>query len=277
MQTKFSFFSSPLNFYYLLPLMFIFLFSGCEKDTMGDIGSPAADGLQMKAKGHKEKVNTFYGPAQPYGNGVVRAMVTMNHDGEPEAIGVKISEKVLRDLPDEHEILTLRLPNKMEGLAIDHIDLDWNPHGHEPEMFYGARHFDFHFYMISPEEKMQIVPRTQEEIVLPEMQYWPANYFPTMEVVPNMGMHWLSEFAPELGGADFTHTFIYGSYDGEFIFYEPMITLDYLQNATGESFDISQPQEFQRTGYYYPTSYRISYDATKKEYTVLLEDMVLRE
>lgn len=262
---------------HLLAFVLIFLIIGCEKEAIeGNENFITAD---LSVKSGDEKVNTFYGPARHFGNGVVRAMVTMNHNGEPEAIGVKISEKALERLPDEIETITLRLPNKMEGLPFDHIDLNWNPHGHEPEVVYGATHFDLHFYMISEEEKMQIgYMGAGDGIVIPEEVYQPENYFPTMEVVPFMGMHWLNALAPELGGADFTHTFIYGSdKDGTFIFYEPMFTLDYLENhADGTLFEISQPEEFQISGFYYPTSYKMEYNAKKKEYIIVLEGLQWR-
>lgn len=271
-----NFLLSPRSYYNLLPLLFIFLFASCEKEAVPELN--ASRELNAKASSSKvTKVNTYYGPAEPFGKGVVRAMVRMNRDGSPEAIGVKISEKVLEALPEEHESLTLQMPRKMHGLVFDHIDLDWNPHGHEP-FFYELPHFDVHFYMISEEEKNEIMPLDPEDIVLPEERFWPEGYFlPANDIVPNMGMHWLSYFAPELAGADFTHTFIYGSWQEDFIFYEPMITLDYLVNeANGEPFPIAQPLEFQQNGYYYPTSYSMDYDPTKKEYTIILDQMVLR-
>lgn len=268
------------NLSHLIPLFLALLLAGCEKENLPDNPELSTE-LEMKAK--KEKVNTFYGPAQPFNNGVTRAVVTMSQDGTPISIGVKISEKVLEDLPEEHEILTLRLPNKAAGLPFDHIDLDWNPHGHDPGDLYGAQHFDFHFYMVSPEYKAGITD-LEKAAIHPEAQYIPEGYVPPApdvplehQLVPQMGVHWLNIFAPELGGADFTHTFIYGSYDGDFIFMEPMITLDYLLNeADGETFPIAQPQEFERDGYYYPTEYSIDYDPVKKEYTVIMSGMVLR-
>lgn len=200
----------------------------------------------------------------------------MTHDGAPLAIGIKLSERTLENLPPDMEEFSLQLPNKAKGLAFDHIDLGWNPEGHEPPGTYDIPHFDIHFYMISREEQMGITDPDLAEI-LPPNEFWPANYFPTPGFVPMMGKHWLNMFADELQpGGVFTQTFIYGSYNGEFIFYEPMITLDYLKEKTSMQYDISQPAEFQRTGYYYPTTYSISYDSTKKEYTISLEGMVLR-
>jgi hypothetical protein len=43
-----------------------------------------------------------------------------------------------------------------------------------------------------------------------------------------MGSHFVDITSPEFNGGIFTQTFIFGSYESNVIFYEPMITLDYL-------------------------------------------------
>jgi hypothetical protein len=271
-----NFLVAPQILLKIFPLVIVFLFASCEKEAVTDIENQSADLTFSTSRAHPEKMNTFYGPAKPFGKGVARAMVTMTHDGVPRAIGIKLSERTLENLPHDMEEFSLQLPNKAEGLAFDHIDLGWNPGGHEPLEIYGIPHFDIHFYMISEEEQMGITNSDLAEI-LPSDEFWPANYNPTPSFVPMMGKHWLSLFADELQpGGVFTQTFIYGSYNGDFIFYEPMITLDYLKEKTSMQYNISQQGEFQRTGYYYPTTYSINYDSIKKEYTISLEGMVLR-
>lgn len=271
---KKMFLSMPQFLSYLFPLLFIVLFTSCEKDTNVYPVEPAD--LHFKPdKAKKEKVNTFYGPAVPMGKGRIQALVKMTHSGIPQAIGVRFSEKVLEGLPHHMEGITLRLPNKASGLAFDHIDFGWNPEGHEPPGVYDLPHFDLHFYLISVEEKMQITNGNLAEI-LPPGEYVPQFYVPTPGFVPMMGKHWINVLSNEAQGKMFDQTFIYGSYNGEFIFYEPMITTAYLMEKTSKEYNISQPQMFAQTGYYYPTKYSINYDSTKKEYTVLLYGMVLR-
>ncbi|MFN4762202.1 DUF5602 domain-containing protein [Gillisia sp. Q332] len=276
MKKSKNFLAMPQILLKFFPLIIVFLFSSCEKEALTAIENQSADLSFLPSKAHPEKMNTFYGPAKPFGKGVARAMVTMTHDGEPRAIGIKFSERALENLPTDPEEFTFQLPNKAKGLAFDHIDLGWNPEGHEPPGIYDIPHFDIHFYMISEEEKMGITDPDLAEI-LPPSQLWPENYFSTPGFVPMMGKHWLNMFADELEPEGiFTQTFIYGSYNGEFIFYEPMITLGYLLEKSSIQYNISQPAAFQRTGYYYPTTYSINYDSTKKEYTISLEGMVLR-
>ncbi len=276
MKKSKNFLAMPQILLKVFPLIIVFLLSSCEKEDLTAIENQSADLSFSASKAHPEKMNTFYGPAKPFGKGVARAMVTMSHDGEPQAIGIKFSERALENLPSDPEEFTFQLPNKAKGLAFDHIDLGWNPEGHEPPGIYDIPHFDIHFYMISEEEKMSITDPDLAAI-LPPNEFWPEDYIPTPGFVPMMGKHWLSTLADELQPEGvFTQTFIYGSYNGEFIFYEPMITLGYLLEKSSIQYNISQPAVFQRTGYYYPSTYSINYDSTKKEYIISLEGMVLR-
>lgn len=222
-----------------------------------------------------EPVNTFYGPSMEIGGGTAQTLVKINDSGELKAVGVRISEDVLGGLPSNFEHITLQFPEEAEGMVFEHFDMEWNPNGHEPLGVYDIPHFDMHFYMISEAEKMMITDAALAEI-LPDAQYWPETYVPTPGFVPIMGKHWISTESGEANGEVFDQTFIYGSYNGNFIFYEPMITIDYLMDKTDEEYSIFQPDVFQRTGYYYPTTYSISYDEVNNEYVILLEDMVLR-
>lgn len=276
------FLMSPQSFTYLLPLfLLLFVFTSCEKETVNNFDDPALD-LQTKAKNSlSEKTSEFFGPAQQLGRGVVRSTVTMSRDGTPQAIGVRISKKSFESFPSEVVVLNLELPQKTAGLPFDHVSLDWNPAGHEPEGIYTLPHFDVHFYMISIEEQMQITDPAKAAN-LPTREYIPTGYFLPggPDLVPYMGVHWLSQSAPELPPTfeEFTHTFLYGSYDGDFIFMEPMITVEYLENeADGTEFSIAQPGKYFLNGYYYPTSYSMDYDSQRKEYVIELSGMVWRE
>ena len=100
--------------------------------------------------------------------------------------------------------------------------------------------------------------------------YLPSGYIDVGAVVPRMGNHLLDSQSPELKDSlPFTSTFIYGAYEGELIFWEPMITTDVLKNTPDACFAISQPQGFQQAGYY-PTQYCVRQNQ-KGERTVSLE------
>lgn len=273
---------SSQSFYYLLTLTFLFVFAGCETEEMAvpDSSSLSSESLTAK-KANSEKLKSFYGPAQHVGNGVVRAFVEMNRDGTPETIGVRISEKALKNLPEADmaghgPTYTLRIPNQAEGLAFDHIDLNYNPVGHPAPGIYTLEHFDFHFYMISVEEKMELT-NSILGLRLPEPSLWPDGYFPDPVFVPFMGTHWANPTGPEFQNpGSFTKTFIYGSYDAEFIFYEPMITVAHLKSKISSTNPFPPLKEFGEAAYY-PTSYSINYDAQRKEYVISLGDMVWRD
>jgi hypothetical protein len=90
-----------------------------------------------------------------------------------------------------------------------------------------------------------------------------------------MGMHWAQLSWPEFNGGKWEHSFIYGSYDGKLAFIEPMFTLEFLKSRPMISMAFPQPTVYPK-GKYYPTTYRISYEEKRQEYTVALEGMVKR-
>jgi hypothetical protein len=89
-----------------------------------------------------------------------------------------------------------------------------------------------------------------------------------------MGAHWVDATSPELNGAPFTQTFIYGSYNGEVNFYEPMITEEFIKANPSFERTIPQPTKYQKTGYY-PTKMRI--EKSDKVTNIILEGFVWRQ
>jgi hypothetical protein len=222
------------------------------------------------------KTTTHYGPAVPVGGGVARIRAEVSKNGEPLLLGLVLSEKAVTKLSHDMASFELQLPQQARHLPFDHISLDWNPHGHEPEGVYTHPHFDIHFYSISKEERAVIGFNDPLAEVLPEPQYLPASYIPLPGSIPMMGKHWIDPASPELHGEDFTQTFIWGSYNQKIAFLEPMITLDYLLSKPNTSFALEQPTAFQQTGKYYPTSYSIRYDEKRKEHTIDLLGLTIR-
>lgn len=277
MKKLFLFQSAP-KLFYLLPLLFLFVLSGCETEEITAPGSLSSEAPITSKKVASEKLKTFYGPARHVGNGVARAYVDMNRDGAPESIGVRISEKALENLPQAMPgtTYTLRIPNQAAGLPFDHIDLNYNPEGHPHPDIYGFEHFDFHFYMVTEEEKFAM-DDPEKGLTYPAKELWPEPFEPEDVFVPYMGTHWV-----DFGGSEFTSpgsftkTFIYGSYDASFVFYEPMITVKHLEDKIASTNEFTPLVEVEEAGYY-PTSYSIDYDSHRKEYVVSLGDMEWRE
>lgn len=245
-----------------------------EKDIVHPTASTTSEEL-AKA----DKTTTFYGPATPLGQGVARTWIMVNAAKQPISLGIDISAKAALNMGSAPRELTLQLPKQVAVPPYDHIDLGWNPEGHEPEHVYDVPHFDLHLYMIT--EALQatipfLAPPAYD--VAPAAKYLPSGYLFTPGLVPHMGAHWIDLWADEFQpGGKFSNTFIYGSYNGNVIFLEPMFTIEYLKNlaALGTPTPIRQPAAYQRAGYY-PTSYTISYDSSPKSYRISFNNLMYR-
>ncbi|GAB3195139.1 hypothetical protein ABID22_004085 [Pontibacter aydingkolensis] len=248
--------------------------TSCERH---DDATPNVMGASTATELRTSTTHTQFGPAIPFGRGVARSWIQTTKSGEPLAIGINISAKATASLPDEMMVYTLALPKNSAFDPFKSVMLDWNPEGHAPDGVYTLPHFDMHFYLIAEEERMMIAPGPQT--VFPESQYLPQNFVTDGFAVPMMGAHWINLLAPEWNGQKFTHTFIYGSYLEDVIFYEPMITLEFLQGlAPGQTVtaQIPQPSQVQKSGYY-PTHYTITYDPTPREYIIALTGLRFRQ
>jgi hypothetical protein len=173
----------------------------------------------------------------------------------------------------------LPLPPQAAATGFDHIGLNWNPKGHDPEGIYKVPHFDFHFYLISPAERDRITTRGDdlERVRKPlPPEFVPEGYvFAPASEEPGMGLHWVKPSSHEFHGKAFTHTFIYGSYDGRMIFLEPMMTRTFLETRPTMTVPIKLPLKYQKPGYY-PTRYSVKYSPESREYTVSLDGLTRR-
>ncbi len=251
----------PSDIYFLSMIIMVFCFSCKEDDEAG-------------------KAGTFYGTPVTLGAGEVKSFVKTDNEGKPLSMGIALSKEALTQLPtaDSTHLFyqyILKLPKELEETTFNHIMVDWNPMGHEPENVYTTPHFDFHFYMISEAERMNIGAEDPKMEIIPDAKYLPADYFHIPGGVPMMGKHWVDKLAPELASQPFTTTFLYGSYDGEVTFMEPMITLDYILAKPEKHLPIKQPAAFEKAGYY-PTQYAITYEASTGQYLITLENMTKR-
>lgn len=219
----------------------------------------------------------IWGPPTKMGNGEVRVFVEASPLGEPLSIGVAFPKEAMQGLPEHSpEIFVVALPSVVSLPPYNHIMLDWMPQGHMPEPIYGKAHFDFHFYMISSEERQKITCSGADEPVClkpPETALVPPFYVPAPEGVPQMGWHWVDPRSPEYNGQPFTATFIYGFYNGEMNFIEPMITQEFIEATTWFSRKVPVPEKVLISGYY-PTAYSLAYDPIKNLHYVKLKELV---
>jgi len=256
-----------------------------------------------------------YGAAQQVGNGTVRTYIVTDqkNGGRPLEVGVALSEQALEGLPAPVEstdpmanmhMYTLELPAR-NPTQYKFVQFDWNPKGHEPDSVYTYAHFDFHFYTVPVEVRNSILPSDPQYAAkaanYPAPEYRPPFYLdaataanaPAAAVtIPMMGLHWLDVRSPELqkltgnpaGYRPFTKTFIYGTWDGQFIFDEPMITRAYILSkkaatdpaVVDEVIPVPTAQKYSPAGFY-PSAYRITWDAQQKEYRIALTQLSWKE
>ena len=256
-----------------------------------------------------------YGAAQRVGNGTVRTYIVTDQKNasRPLEVGVALSEQALEGLPAPVEstdpmanmhMYTLELPAR-NPTQYKFVQFDWNPKGHEPDSVYTYAHFDFHFYTVPVEVRNSILPSDPQYAAkaanYPAPEYRAPFYLdaataanaPAAAVtIPMMGLHWLDVRSPELqkltgnpaGYRPFTKTFIYGTWDGQFIFDEPMITRAYIlekktatdPSVVDEVVPVPTAQKYSPAGFY-PSAYRITWDAQQKEYRIALTQLSWKE
>lgn len=232
------------------------------------------------------KGKTDLGEVKPMGNGVVWSWVEYGSEGTPVAIGVTFTETALSGLPENPPSdvhfwdYELSLPKQAQVPPFDHIAVDWNPSGHMPPGVYDVPHFDFHFYMITSNERNKITVKKEDMAKhnkKPSAKYIPAGYIlPDGTQEPRMGSHWIDPDGPEFHKQPFKKTFIYGSYNGEVVFYEPMVSLAYLkEHRTNTTETVKLPASYEKPGYY-PVAYTVKYNAARREYTVSLDGLTRR-
>jgi uncharacterized protein len=260
-----------------------------------------------------------FGPATSLGNGTARTYVALDWSGSPLEVGVVMDEGAFESLPapmkmaqshgdgmehlDSHAY-DLVMPSR-NPTPYKFVELDWNPGGHEPAGVYDVPHFDFHFYRVDKTVRDGIDPVKlgKDDFLaksgkLPPKVEWTPSYAALsppgtpIVAVPRMGTHWIDIYTPELQGVfghpeafrKFTTTFLHGSWDGQFIFDEPMVTREFIlrrkAGATEAERDsvvqLAQPKRYGNAGYY-PGAYRVTYDAASKEYRIALTRLMRRD
>lgn len=215
------------------------------------------------------------GPETPFNQGVCQSWVTLDAAGNPEAIGLNISAAALAGLPEERLELDVTLPDQAPA-PYTHIGLNWNPQGHIPPGIYDVPHFDIHFYLISQAERDAITLKDGTlELAYQQLatQDTPPGYIIAPESAePRMGSHLVDLAWPEFQGQPFSASFIFGSYQGQVCFIEPMIAKSFLDAKSTTTKAIPQPQRYSHAGFY-PQQYSVSYDATTDTYMIALEQL----
>jgi hypothetical protein len=263
--------------------------AGC-RDTEG----PTASASRSDSRSQTAGIHFQYGVPVKVGNGRARTYVVLDQKtGAQLELGVALDERALENLPTgghgAHGPMTeyqLQLPAQ-DRSPFRFVELDWNPMGHGVP--YTAPHFDFHFYTIPVEERNGIDPSdpafATKAANLPAADLIPAGYLSSHQLVgktpaevsvPRMGLHWLSLASPELPPQNqpFTATYIVGTWNGKVIFQEPMITRAFILGlrdgtTSAATFPVSRARRYEPAGLY-PSGYRVSWDAARREFRIAL-------
>ncbi len=254
-----------------------------------------------------------YGPPARLGRGRARTYVLLDaRTRAPLELGVALDERAMEGLPaptpmppghggghehvDSH-VYDLKMPAQ-NPTPFKFVELDWNPAGHEIAGIYDVPHFDFHFYTITPEQRNAIDPADaqfqQRADRHPAAELRPA-FYSTMTppgaptpAVPRMGVHWIDVRSPEIQGLlghpdkarPFTTTFIHGSWDGDFIFAEPMITRAFIMGRKGAATAAQRDSVIQlpaaqqeRLAGQVPGAYHVTWDEHAREYRIGLQQL----
>jgi hypothetical protein len=258
-----------------------------------------------------------YGESAPLGDGAVTAYSQADHD-VPSAIGLVLRSRTLDGLPYhpptaglwcfdhngdgtvdpmlecmggyENALYLSDRYRKTVDTPFTYLLVNWNPRGHTPPGIYDVAHFDVHFYLNDNAERLKIRPGPCTELlncddyklgkVLPAPRYIPADHKDVDALLPAMGNHLIDLTAAEFHGQPFTHTFIYGSWNGNMTFYEPMVTHQWFSSLVAGTrsdacFPLKLPQAWQRSGWY-PNEYCLRYRENRHELIVSLERFAYR-
>lgn len=253
------------------------------------------------------------GASAPLGQGKVESYAVADAGGVPQEIGVAFSAGALDGLPERRNGFSrcfdldgngaidaagecdgdyennLAFPAELTGRAdipFDFAMINWNPEGHEPGPWM-LPHFDIHFYEIPLAEvdsKLRLGScgifldcEDFERAVKPvPAKYIHPEHSSVGAAVGRMGDHLIDTLTPEFGKppATFTHTYIFGAYDGSIIFEEVMATQAFLVLGSDTCAPIKQPEARERAGYY-PTRYCVRHESDGGV-KVFMADFVVR-
>lgn len=211
------------------------------------------------------------GAAVFVGEGQAWAMAETDADGATTRLGVALTPGALQGLPTVDSEWVLALPTGLDLAPFDHVGLGWLPAGHDPLGIWDEPHFDVHVFLISQAARAAIDfddARIGDE---PPSETVPPGYVmaPT-GAVSGQGAHWIDGTSPEWSGGPFTGSLVFGSWDAQWTFIEPMVTWASLVAGSPLSGDVPWPDRWQSPGRY-PTTWSVGQTDTAHE--VVLGDL----
>lgn len=266
------------------------LLPACSNETAKTGSNPTASEAAQNtnstemAKSDGSKV--VEGETHPLGNGTVTSFVVLDTNGKPQTLGLKFTKAALENLPKQCKtdnipktsfwefcfgglndamITIFKTPPEAAATNVKTLELSWIPHGHAPEKVWDVPQFDIHFNFETPTggtdmSKLYVNPKKGDlpegYMILPKSGFpWdtPAQKFHSHSADP--------QISPEFKGGKLATNFLYITYDGKVIGYEPYVAYDYLKDKNSiKEYPIKQPTTYPKDGYY-PSSMKVGLDA----------------
>ena len=110
----------------------------------------------------------------------------------------------------------------------------------------------------------------------PPSQFLPPDYqLAPNTAEPRMGSHYADVTSAELKPGNFSNIFLIGVHGGNILFWEPMITKEYLETKPNFTAQLKLPKAYPVSGYY-PTAYSVVYDQSRQEFNISLDGLTFR-
>jgi hypothetical protein len=260
--------------------------------------SPAVQKNTLNAQSNKSGTITgpsssgvYYGGSVTFNGVSISTFIEAINYNQPVKIGYQMSATFLNNLPNsnspEGNELSLSLPtlptmqcpcpdgyNPSIIQPYNHATFLWYPNGTDPQGIFSFPKFDFHFYTITQDERMAIGDANDsKQLLAPDPEYIPSNYYGPVGPVAMMGSHWVDLLSPEFNGGTFTSSNTYGSYNAKVVFQSLTMTRAYLMssNSINDMKPIRQPLAYQINGWY-PTQFHV--EKTNGLIRIYLSDFV---
>jgi hypothetical protein len=222
------------------------------------------------------------------GNGTIRSYILYGADGKPTEVGAVFSAAALTGLPDAVKTLfEVDMPAQAAVTPFNHIEFRYWPNGHDPDGLFDKRHFDVIPFMMTQQERDAITATGADYarvVKVPPLDAIPIGYaqIPNVDqfyAEPRYGTRYfdVAGFTPVLNHQQpYTTTLFYGLYDGKVNFFEIPVTFALLAQQGDTTYNFPLPKSVPKPGFYYPTRYRVKYNAATQEYTFAMEGLEYR-
>lgn len=256
----------------------ISLFISCSKEDMvtenqGKTNAATASLLRED--------QVYSGPKITIGEGYIRSWMSYNEYDIPIEIGVEMSPEVFNNIEANFEKpIYIPLQDDITKVTpFDHIEIDWHAQDESLLEDFKPAHFAFYFFMI-PLEKRNSIPEWSPETDFLFSMYPPKinmaqSYVPLERhngSYASLGKYWLSKDPRNY--QPLSHTLVLGTFEGQFVFIDPIVTWDQIKAQA--FFNENYPQPLVHiSDHLFPREYNF-YVNSEGNYCITLGNFITR-